>query len=517
MAKAYGEQSLMSRKPELNWIISNDFGQRLLLTIGVYLIILGVRLTIINSFGSDIPYWDQWDAEAMNLYIPYFDGTLTWHHWFQPHNEHRIVLTRLAMLVLLLANGQWDAQLQMVMNAIVYSAVGTALFWVLMPGKTARIFWGGAVVAIFSLPFGWENTLGGFQLSFYLMIGLSMATLWILPHARFGTKRWCLGGFCALLSLFTMASGFLTCVVVLAILLVEIARDHWASRRFDRMPTVVLCLFLIISGILLRGNVPGHYMLQAHSIGTFVLALAANLSWPIQDVTFWALLQWLPFVLYLGTYLGMDECSNKMTFVIGLGLLVILQAAATAYSRGGGGSIAPVSRYQDILSLGVLVNLYAMSPILAKHGGHIRPYVELSLCIIWIAVNCNALFEHTSLDVAWHLPGKHAAQQAALKKVSGYIKAKRIDLLAGASNADLPYPDAKRLALILGNPGILKILPPTLMPENREGRLRNLSQGFLTARYFLLFSGLSCILLGMIHLVKHNGKQENCVDRVLAE
>lgn len=471
--------------------------QRLTLAIGVFLIICGARLSLINAFGSDVPYWDQWDAEAMNLYLPYFEGKLTWQHWIQPHNEHRIVLTRLAMFLLFLVNGQWDAQLQMVMNAIVYSGVGTMLFWVLMPDNVFRIIWAAAVVIIFSLPFGWENTLAGFQLQFYLMIGFSIATLWLLPRARFGTKQWYLGGFCAFFSLFTMASGFLVCAVVLMMLLVEVAIDFRKFRRFDCLPTLLLCLLFVIFGILLKGYVPGHYALQAHSVGRFVLALSTNLSWPVQGMIGWFLLQCLPFFLYLIRYLKAGERSKEVTFVIGLGLLVILQSAATAYARGGG-SVSPMSRYQDILSLGVLINFYSITVIFAEYRGRIRQILAWGFSFIWLTVNCIGFLECTSLNITDSLPQKLYVQNASLENLREYIQARRTKLLSGTPNVDLPYPDVKRLSLILSNNDILKILPPSLVPENKDGRLRTISHGFLTARYVLFFSGLGCFLLGII-------------------
>jgi hypothetical protein len=48
------------------------------LFIGVSLIILGAKLSLINSYGSDLPYWDQWDVEPQDLYIPYDHDVLSW-------------------------------------------------------------------------------------------------------------------------------------------------------------------------------------------------------------------------------------------------------------------------------------------------------------------------------------------------------------------------------------------------------------------------------------------------------
>jgi hypothetical protein len=40
------------------------------LFIGASLIILGSKLALIHYYGSDLPYWDQWDAEPQLLEKP---------------------------------------------------------------------------------------------------------------------------------------------------------------------------------------------------------------------------------------------------------------------------------------------------------------------------------------------------------------------------------------------------------------------------------------------------------------
>ena len=57
------------------------------------IVALGAKLWTIQLWATNIPYWDQWD-EARLLFKPWLDGTLTWHDFFIPHNEHRIFFTR---------------------------------------------------------------------------------------------------------------------------------------------------------------------------------------------------------------------------------------------------------------------------------------------------------------------------------------------------------------------------------------------------------------------------------------
>jgi len=56
--------------------------------------VLGAKILLIARLGIPTPYWDQWDAEAAGLYLPWLEGRLDAAHWFAFHNEHRLVLTR---------------------------------------------------------------------------------------------------------------------------------------------------------------------------------------------------------------------------------------------------------------------------------------------------------------------------------------------------------------------------------------------------------------------------------------
>ncbi len=87
----------------------------------LFLIVLAsfaVRIWLIDQFASPVPYWDQWDAEAVYTFIPWFDGNLTIGNLIAPHNEHRLFFTRISSLGLLILNDmQWDPWVQMVFCA----------------------------------------------------------------------------------------------------------------------------------------------------------------------------------------------------------------------------------------------------------------------------------------------------------------------------------------------------------------------------------------------------------------
>ncbi len=107
--------------------------------LSIFLVGLGARLGLIERFGTPLPFWDQWD-EVRVVFVPYFQGKLSLPALFSPHNEHRILFTRLYDLALLLLNGQWDNLVQMTANAFIYTAVVAGFGWQ-MARLIGRQFW----------------------------------------------------------------------------------------------------------------------------------------------------------------------------------------------------------------------------------------------------------------------------------------------------------------------------------------------------------------------------------------
>ena len=176
-----------------------------------------------RGFGTPLPFWDQWE-EARVVYLPFFGGKLALADLFSTHNEHRIFFTRIYGLALLLLNGQWDGQLQMVVNAIIHCTTLAGLGW-LMSRWLERKYWilvWLPLVLVLALPFGWENSLAGFQSQFYFLLVFSLLTLWLLGLHSPGLARWWCGVATAVTALFTVASGFLAAAAVFALVVLRI-------------------------------------------------------------------------------------------------------------------------------------------------------------------------------------------------------------------------------------------------------------------------------------------------------
>jgi hypothetical protein len=142
--------------------------------------VLAARWWLVQTWGSPLPYWDQWDAEALGLYRPWLLGTFEWSQLFAPHNEHRIALTRLADLALFVWSGEWRPGDQLILNAILHTliAMGIAVVFIrwLRPGW-ARAAWTGFIIFLFALPAGWQNALWGFQSQVYFANLLALAAM----------------------------------------------------------------------------------------------------------------------------------------------------------------------------------------------------------------------------------------------------------------------------------------------------------------------------------------------------
>ena len=136
------------------------------------IILISLKLLLIQYAGFPQPVWDQWDAQGLYLYVPYLDGNLTLSALFEPHNEHRILTTRILSLALLLANGQWDPILEMVVNSILHIISFLILIKIISTISEKKITQVTIFVGMFiwMLPFGWDNALSGFQSQFYLLL-----------------------------------------------------------------------------------------------------------------------------------------------------------------------------------------------------------------------------------------------------------------------------------------------------------------------------------------------------------
>jgi len=178
--------------------------------------LIAITLSVVGEFiyFSPVPYWDMW-----NGYLDFFiqSRASDWHLWWQPHNEHRIVLARLLFWAdLTFFNG--SVWFLIVWNYI-FAAASCILFYLYLKSanihqQNRSVLYIGTMVMSAWL-FSWcqqENLTWGFQSQFFLAQLLPLAALYLLYRSTLaGTSHgvWLAAVAVGILCVGTMANGIL--------------------------------------------------------------------------------------------------------------------------------------------------------------------------------------------------------------------------------------------------------------------------------------------------------------------
>ena len=420
------------------------------------------RAWLARVWGSPLPFADQWDAEAIGLYAPWLQGTLHWSDLFKAHNEHRIVLTRLADLALFAANGGWNPWAQLLLNAGLHAATAAtlaALFWPALPPR-GRVFFAGGLAVLFTVPAGWQNALYGFQSGVYFVNLLGVAAIAGLSTDAPLHRGWSLGWLAALLAVFANAGGVLVAVAAFLAGLVSIP----GSARPVRLGVALgLVAILAITAVLLGADAPQHVALHARNVGQFFAALAHGLAWP------WVNVGWAFIVMQLPlAWLVADRWRRRVRVdaaeraALALGLFALLQSAAVAYTRGAGlPEFRPLSRYQDPLLLGAAGQVFALWRMTAGPGR-----APLWAGLLWTGAALAGLISLTETNLTLNLPFKRLQDRANLAIVRAYAETR--DPAAFTRDPDFsgPHPDPRVVQRVLDDPALRATLPAeVLAPE----------------------------------------------------
>jgi hypothetical protein len=432
--------------------------------LALFLVVFGARLHLVDRFGSSVPFLDQWNGEASAVYLPYLNGTLGWADLFTAHNEHRPVLTRLEGLVLLVADGQWNPLLQMVVNATIIAVAATMLAYAIwtLAGRRHLAVIVIAVAICFAAPHGWENTLAGFQSQFYYLNLAAFTGLWAVPLARPGSPWWVLGVFALGLGLLSLATGF---VAPLATALVVIVRDGLA-RNLGRetLVTAAVALTIAIGGLALVPEAPA-YLAAARS-GTFaarVVLGARSLAWPFTGAEWMVLVMWAPAMMLAVHVLRTRRVEPVTAYLSGLSAWVIAHALGLAWARGGAMDV-PASRYMDILAVGAVVN--AVACVLVRERARLgAPYRAATWgAAVWFVVVAAGVWGEAGRAMTTGAPVRHAWTTAYARNIRQLAEDHDLGRFGALTFPDqVPWINARDLALIwLYDPRLRPVLPPSI-------------------------------------------------------
>lgn len=454
----------------------------------LFSLIVTAKWATFDRYGSPMPDWDQWDAEALELFIPWYGSDQFLTHLFNPHNEHRVVLTKLQNLTLGLLNGQWDSRLEAVTNALLHATVAVALWLlarrVLAPAWQAIVF--VLLFALFGLPVAWQNVLGGFHSQQYWLVGCSLLTLAALPFSPAWSARWWLGALAAVLVLGSMGSGLLASAVVVVVVAWRWWRGETGPR--DALPTLVLALAVVAFGLWTRVEVEWHQSMKAKNVHDYVFTLVHSLQWPWRDRHWAGAVLWLPWLLAAWRVFrsppdrDADRTASPLLrhagpLLVALGGWVLVQLFATAYARGAGADY-PASRYMDTLSFGAAVNALALGWLLAAPAPRRPARVALHVAALaWLATLGFGL--HSLLDgvLRYELPDAKKYYIKAEGHMRRYLASNDPKALA---HPDIPFPSAEGLIERLAVPSLRALMPVPIrtpltieaQPSSSEGAFR---------------------------------------------
>jgi hypothetical protein len=411
------------------------------------------------------PFWDQWDAEARGIYVPYSACGLSWRQMFALHNEHRVFFTRLLALDLLGLNRQWDPRVQQVASAALHSLTAVLLAVMLWLANERRrldliaLFVGLA----FGLPFAWHNTLFGFQSAFYFMLIFSVLGLWLTTSCEVPCVPWALGWICALCALFTAAGGVLLLPIIALVTVLKWLGDR---RKQGALLSLAAVAILLVVGFLTASPPLAHHaMLRARNAADFGVALAHNLAWPWVNSVPLSVVMWLPIATLLVVVArnrGLTTAIER--FVIGLAAWVGLQAAAIAFGRGAGGAV-PDGRYEDFFSIGFIANAVALGLVVLSATRERTRARRLAILasIGWLVVagaGLNIQVDHAMIE----LNSTQRYLDIQTRNVRRFVRTGELSQFINKRAPEIPYPDAGRLVTVLQDSYIRRILPASVRP-----------------------------------------------------
>ncbi|NDE16771.1 hypothetical protein EBZ80_17745 [bacterium] len=162
---------------------------RPLIGLGVLFAVAALHLVAIVASSVNLPYMDEWEALTGSTLAP----ALNWSWVFMPHNEHRIVPTKILTWILYKSTG-WHHIANVVCNFFLYLAELCAFIWMTRRAGSSRTVHdtGGLTTAEFIWcllglsGLAWENPTGdsGYLGSLHWLLRIRF------PLASFARRPW---------------------------------------------------------------------------------------------------------------------------------------------------------------------------------------------------------------------------------------------------------------------------------------------------------------------------------------
>lgn len=465
-------------------------------SVGVLLLVFGLRVAWVDRFGTPVPYYDEWDSEGRVGLLAWHEERLNWTTLATPHNEHRLVLSRLLAIGGTALTGEWDPRVGMILGCALVAALALLITAIAVHalGRVGLIP-ALAVGVSLAAPTDSTNLLWGGQVQMYLFLALSLAVLALASfpsHSRSARIALVVG---ALLLLGTMGSGVLAAVAASGLVL--FTRGHEARDASSRAAFVSFAALIgvVLIGWYWRAVAPHHAALRATSFAEWSEVFLRVRAWPSSH-GYGAFLWWLPFFILLVLTLRRRLVASPLGwFALGCAGWTLTQCAALALARAGGE--APEPRHYTLLlmtPLSAAFSLLALAEFarLKERENWMRclmlsATLALVITAIPLARSGVAAMRETKLE--------RLEQQRMLVEFFTTNDATRLD---PAGRAVPPYISGPSLAALLSDPAWRELLPPSLLTE--KGRSTGDASASAAARAFLFVAraGVMIAALGAV-------------------
>jgi hypothetical protein len=466
--------------------------------LGALLFVIGAKLCLIRSFGSDVPYADQWAGEGSSLFqVKMRFGGVPLKHFFFPHGEHRPATMRLWAYALFRANGnQWDARVECVANLLFQALTCVTLWWL-----AAQFLSGGWLAAarvltavLCALPCNFENFVWGFQSQFLLLI---LGGLFHVAGTMTATRpgfRWTaaqLAGFVAILSL---SSGMMSAVALSLIAVLELVRgrrDAWAWSTLAANVALAAFGFWFLNPVVAASD-------HVHSAWQFLRDMSDLLAWPAAGK--WGLLGALPLAIAVIPAIRRGDEGRQPRLLLALALWLLGLMAALTIGRGGGANgMFIATRYQDILVLGCWTTILAVLWRWERSRGFLgcAGAVLLALCLIPMAAGLwrlNAperIRDYARIQTAYI--AKHDDTVREFMRTNDPAVFERDPVIRSA------FPHLGFTMDILRDPAMRPALAPSLQPDGRADWLSRMALIIVNAAPWIVGIALALLALTAGH------------------
>lgn len=424
------------------------------------LTVLGAHCWIVWLYGSELPFWDQWD-EAISVFKPWLDGDLGWSSIVHPASDHRIIVTHFWDMCLISLNGRWEPLLQMAANAIFHTIYAGGLAFCLWHFGGRKRAWlvCGLLLPFFTLPFAGENAIWGLNSLWYFIYIFGLVAIVGLGFFNFGSWQWWIGVVAALLGLLTMATGPIPPMAVAGLLLLRAIKN----RRLTAAALIPLgvCILIGVGGVVIGAH-NGDNPLKAHNFVEFENALIRHLDWPFFRLPLMACVIPLPLVLLLIYYLRPNfQALREAEFLLTLALWSVLQSVMLAFGRANYGDV-PASRYTEVFALLLITSIFATILLCEEwQRNRLLNWNSLVLPLIFASVIFWGLNQMSGIVVDDLLVPTRTMNLIAEERMATF--------LATGNNKDLLEqptirPDPKTALAVLRDPKLQRILPLSCLP-----------------------------------------------------